>query len=124
MPERKRRILCAEACKDIADLIVLMLEEKGYEVKAAETVAETLSVAQQEAFDLFIINDGYADGDSLKLLEKLRKAFPATPALLFSLRAAGQHQSTAQETAEHYYTMKTSDFVALVQTIDKMLRAG
>jgi len=44
--------------------------------------------------------------------------------LLFSLRGVSQHQDIAQETAEHYYTVKTSDFVSLVQTIDKMLQAG
>lgn len=124
MPEGKRRILCAEARQEIADLIVLMLEEKGYQVRTAQTVRETVAVAQAEPFDLFIINDGYVDGDSMVLLEKLRETFPATPALLFSLRGGSQHQNTPQETAEHYYTMKTSDFVSLVQTIDKMLQVG
>ena len=34
MSERKRRILCAESNKDVSDLIVLMLEQKGYEVES------------------------------------------------------------------------------------------
>jgi DNA-binding response OmpR family regulator len=124
MLNRRRRILCAEARQDIADLIVLMLEQKGYEVKTAQTVAETLQLAQREPFDLFIVNDGYIDGDSIELLEQLRRLHSAIPVLLFSLDTAGQRRDTEQETEVQYYMTKTSDFASLVQTIDRMLRTG
>jgi DNA-binding response OmpR family regulator len=123
MPDRKRRILCAEARQDVAELIEVMLEGKGYEVKTSQTVAATLELAQREPFDLFIINDGYVDGESMELLEQLRQLYPTIPVLLFSLETAGQHRSTAQEVAIHHYKTRTSDFISLVQTIDKLLQA-
>jgi DNA-binding response OmpR family regulator len=124
MPERKRRILCAEAHQDIADLIALLLEHKGYEVQTTRTTAETLELAGRETFDLFIVNDEYVDGDSMELLEQLRRLHAATPVLLFSLDAAGKYGDAGQDVTVHYFLTKTSDFAALVQTIDKLLQAG
>ena len=123
MPAEKRRILCAEAIKDVCDLIVVMLEKKGYEVRAVQTVTECLRVADEETFDLFILNDTYIDGDSIELCQELRASNPLTPVLLFSLDSTGHHNHRAAETGARLYVSKTSDFVSLVQTIDRLLHS-
>ena len=123
MPAEKRRILCAEANRDVCDLIVLMLEKKGYEVSAVQTVADCLRLAAEERFDLFILNDSYIDGDSIELCQSLRAANPLTPVLLFSLDSAGNNTHRAADTGARLYTSKTSDFVSLVQTIDRLLQS-
>ncbi len=123
MPAQKRRILCAEANKDVCDLIVLMLEKKGYEVRAVQTVEDCLRVAAEETFDLFIVNDAYIDGDSIELCQQLRASNPLIPVLLFSLDGAGRHRDRAADTGARLYTSKTSDFVSLVQTIDQLLQS-
>src|SRR5689334_22359465 len=114
MPDRKRRILCAEAHQDIADLIALMLGRKGYEVKTTRTVAQTLEVAEGEPFDLFIVNDQYVDGDSMELLEKLRRRHAATPVLLFSLDVAGRSGGSIRDVKAPDFVTRTGDFAALV----------
>ncbi len=122
MPAEKRRILCAEANRDVGDLIVLMLEKKGYAVRAVQTVADCLKVAADERFDLFILNDTYIDGDSIDLCRELRASNPLTPVLLFSLDSSGHNRQHAVDTGARVYVSKTSDFVSLVQTIDHLLR--
>ena len=82
MPERKRRILCAESNRDVGDLIALMLEQKGYEVETVQTAAECVKVASTDRFDLYILNDTYIDADSLELCRELRELDPVTPVLL------------------------------------------
>jgi len=124
MHDRKRRILCAESHKDIANLIVLMLGQKGYEVKTTSTVTETLELAGRERFDLFIVNDNYVDGDSMELLRELRRQYVETPVLLFSLDSAGQHRDFGQDVKAHQFLNNTGDFAALVQTIDHLLQAS
>lgn len=121
MPAEKRRILCAEANKDVCDLIVLMLEKKGYDVRAVQTVTDCLRVASEETFDLFIVNDTYIDGDSIELCQQLRASNPLTPVLLFSLDGAGHHSHRVADTGARLYTSRTSDFISLVQTIDRLL---
>jgi DNA-binding response OmpR family regulator len=124
MPERKRRILCAESNKDVGDLIALMLEQKGYEVETVQTAADCLKVATTDRFDLYILNDAYIDADSLELCRELRQLDPVTPVLLFSLESSGPPQRPGVVQAGiKLYKSKTSDFVSLVQTIDHLLQS-
>ena len=124
MSEGQRRILCAESNKDVGDLIALMLTRKGYEVESVQTAADCLKVASTDRFDLYILNDAYIDADSLELCRQLRELDPATPVLLFSLESSGPHrQQRAVEAGAKVYKSKTSDFVSLVQTIDRLLQS-
>jgi DNA-binding response OmpR family regulator len=124
MSEGKRRILCAESNRDVGDLIALMLTRKGYEVESVQTAADCLKVASTDRFDLYILNDTYIDADSLELCRQLRELDPATPVLLFSLESSGPHrQQQAVEAGAKIYKSKTSDFVSLVQTIDRLLQS-
>jgi DNA-binding response OmpR family regulator len=123
MPEGKRRILCAESNRDVGDLIALMLTRQGYEVESVQTAAECLKVAAAGRFDLYILNDTYIDADSLELCQRLREMDPVTPVLLFSLESSGPQRRQAVGAGVKIYTSKTSDFVSLVQTIDRLLRS-
>ena len=123
MSERKRRILCAESNKDVGDLIALMLTRKGYEVETVQTAADCLKVASTDRFDLYILNDTYIDADSLELCRLLRELDPVTPVLLFSLESSGPRQHKALQAGVKIYKSKTSDFVSLVQTIDRLLQS-
>ena len=122
MPPAKRRILCAESNRDVSDLIALMLREKGYEVETAQTAADCLKLASTDRFDLYILNDTYIDADSLELCQELRFIDPVTPVLLFSLESSGFERQKVREAGINIYLSKTSDFVSLVQTIDRMLQ--
>lgn len=123
MPEGKRRILCAESNRDVGDLIALMLTRKGYEVESVQTAGDCLKLASTDRFDLYILNDNYVDGDSLELCRELRRIDPATPVLLFSLESSGPRQQQAVRMGVKLYKSKTSDFVALVQAIDRLLQS-
>jgi DNA-binding response OmpR family regulator len=123
MSEAKRRILCAESNKDVGDLIALMLTRKGYEVESVQTAADCLKVAATDRFDLYVLNDTYIDADSLELCRQLREIDPATPVLLFSLESSGPQPRPGLQTGVRTYKSKTSDFVSLVQTIDRLLQS-
>ena len=123
MLEGKRRILCAEANKDVGDLIALMLMQKGYEVESVQTAADCLKLAMTERFDLYILNDTYIDDDSLELCQQLRALDPVTPVLLFSLESSGPGRQKPLQTGIKIYQSKTSDFVSLFQTIDRLLQS-
>ena len=124
MSEGKRRILCAESNKDVGDLIALMLTRKGYEVESVQTAAACLKVAATDRFDLYILNDDYIDADSLELCRQLREIDPVTPVLLFSLESSGPRRAQqACEGGVKIFKSKTSDFVSLVQTIDRLLQS-
>jgi DNA-binding response OmpR family regulator len=122
MSSANRRILCAEANKDVGDLIALMLEKRGYEVVTVQTAAECLAAAETARFDLYILNDTYIDADSLELCQQLRALYPSVPVLLFSLESSRHSRQKVVSTGAEVYLSKTSDFVSLVQTIDRLLQ--
>ncbi len=119
----KRRILCAESNRDVGDLISLMLRQKGYEVETVQTAADCLKLAMTERFDLYILNDNYIDAESIELCRQLREMDPATPVLVFSLESSRFNRAKATATGARVFTSKASDFVSLVQTIDRLLQS-
>ena len=123
MTSGKRRILCAESNKDVGDLIARMLAGKGYEVEVVQTAAQCLESALDGGFDLYILNDSYIDADSIELCQQLRALNPAVPVLLFSLDSSGYDRRKALGSGVQLYVSKTSDFVALVQTIDQLMQS-
>ena len=124
MPPARRRILCAESNKDVSDLIAHLLERKGYEVESVQTAAGCLRLAAAASFDLFILNDSYIDADSVELCQQLRALYPSVPVLLFSLDSAGRpHPDGARgAAAAEVHRSRTSDFVSLVQAIDRLMQ--
>ncbi|HEV2861149.1 MAG TPA: response regulator [Pyrinomonadaceae bacterium] len=119
----KRRILCAESNKDVGELIALMLRQKGYDVETVQTAADCLKFAVTERFDLYILNDNYIDAESIELCRQLREIDPATPVLVFSLESSRFNRGKHSENGARIFTSKTSDFVSLVQTIDRLLQS-
>lgn len=122
MPASKRRILCAEANRDICDLIVVVLERQGHEVRAVQTVAECLELAGAGRFDLYILNDKYTDGDSIELCKQLRRLDPDTPVLLFSVEDTGRERSRALAAGAQSFMPKTTDLGKLVQAVENILK--
>jgi DNA-binding response OmpR family regulator len=100
-----------------------MLTRKGYEVETVQTAADCLKLAATDRFDLYILNDTYIDADSLELCRQLRELDPVTPVLLFSLESPGPQRRQPVQTGIKIYQSKTSDFVSLVQTIDRLLQS-
>jgi DNA-binding response OmpR family regulator len=120
MQAGKRRILCAESNSDVGELLAYMLRNEGYSVSLVQTAADCLKLAATERFDLYVLNDNYVDGDSLELCRELRAMDPQTPVLLFTLDSGNFDHRRAQAAGAKVYASKTSDFAALVQTIDRM----
>jgi DNA-binding response OmpR family regulator len=119
MQAKKIRILCVEEHEDVADLINFMLRQQGYEVKVVRTCAECLRLAAEERFDLYILNDGYADCLSIELCERLRLMDPHTPVLFLSENVSS-HDRT-KTTGVQAYLNKPRDFVSLVQTVEALV---
>jgi PAS domain S-box-containing protein len=85
-PERASgslRILLVEDHADTARALVRLLERRGYNVRAAGTMAAALSAIGEERFDLLICDIGLPDGTGLDLIQQVRRT-DKTPALALS----------------------------------------
>ena len=101
------------------------LQHKGFSLIGASNRC-TIGDMLDELDDLLdkVCGDAatYTDGDSIELCQQLRAANPLTPVLLFSLESTGHHNQRAADTGALLYVSRTSDFVSLVQTIDRLLQ--
>jgi len=119
MQAKNIRILCVEEHEDVANLINFMLRQQGYEVKIVRTCADCLRVAAAERFDLYILNDGYVDCQSIELCERLRLMDPQTPVLFLSENLSSHDRTKI--TGAQAYLNKPRDFVSLVQTVEALV---
>lgn len=65
-------------------MIRLLLGNRGYHVETAQTAVEGLELAQNRAFDLFLLDYQLGDGNGKDLCRKIREFDVRTPILFFS----------------------------------------
>ena len=92
----KPRILFVEDHDDTRSMIRLLLARRGYQVETAESANQGLELAQNEPFDLFLLDYHLEDGNGKELCEEIRKFDSYTPILFFS----ASHPKIQQEAVE------------------------
>jgi DNA-binding response OmpR family regulator len=86
MPSKltKARILHVDDQQDTRLMIAALLNECGYGVVTAGSVAEALDLAKAIAFDLYVLDVRLPDGSGIDLCRKLRAQRPEVPVLYYS----------------------------------------
>jgi CheY-like chemotaxis protein len=118
----KPRILFVDDHEDTRIIVSTLLAMDGYEVTAAESVADGLKKAMSQTFDLYLLDSRFADGSGKELCEKLREFDQITPIVFYT----GEHPKRLQEETgcdAQGYVMKPY-FDALPKVIDGALKAA
>jgi len=84
-------ILYVDDHDDTRLMPMLLLEQAGYGVMTAGTLAEGLEKAKEIPFDLFIFDTRLPDGTGMELCQKLHEIQPDTPVLYYTA-AAFEHE--------------------------------
>ncbi len=84
--EKQLRVLCADN-DDTCDLLTAMLGISDIEVKSAQTVTDAWRLAQNESFDLYLLETRFPDGDGFDLCRRLKRFAPRTPIVFYSSEA-------------------------------------
>jgi two-component system, OmpR family, response regulator len=92
MQQTRARILHVDDHQDTRLVMAALLNESGYGVMTAGTIAEALELARDISFDLFILDVRLPDGTGVELCQKLRQMRPGVPVLYYSAYAdEGEH---------------------------------
>ena len=78
----KRRVVCVDDDQDTGVVLARLLDPEGSEVVTARTVAEALEMARERPFDLYVLDEWFADGAGL--CRRIREAAPDTPLVVYS----------------------------------------
>ncbi len=79
----KRCILVVDDHGDTLRSMQLLLRRLGYDVLAAENMADALQIAAEQPFDILLSDIGLPDGSGLELLKRIREK-RSVPALALS----------------------------------------
>ncbi|MGB7926097.1 MAG: response regulator [Pyrinomonadaceae bacterium] len=114
MQPQKERILCVDDDADTCEAITILLGYK-YETKGIKDAHEAMEVAQQEAFDLYIIDTWLPGHPDNELCRKLRTSAPQTPIIVYSAAVYHADRKAAFEAGATTFVAKPY--------VDKLLEA-
>jgi two-component system OmpR family response regulator len=118
----KAHILHVDDDPDVRLLMAGSLQEFGYGVATAGTVAEALQLAKDLKFNLCILDVRLPDGTGIELCQSLRKLQPDVPIIYYSAYADDADQQKALSICGDAYLKKPISAVELEQTIAALLK--
>ncbi len=83
MKSAKQRILCIDNHAS-SNLAIYLLEQAGYEVSTASSIAEGIELAKSEHLDLHLLNHKLVDRGVIDACDRLDQLAPRTPILFYS----------------------------------------
>jgi DNA-binding response OmpR family regulator len=119
--QSKKRILYIEDHEDSRQMLSVLLGRAGYEVATASTVANGLSLAGLERFDLYILDSRFTDGTGLELCRQIRAFDPDTPILFYSSAIYRSDSEAGIAAGAQDYLIKPTGIDIIEQTIAGLL---
>lgn len=120
MSRAKCRILCVDDHEDTSEMLQLLLAQEDYEVVTAVTIEDALKLAEQEDFDLYVLDKRLPDGSGIELCEKLVAATPDVPCMFYTGDAYEVHRREAIAAGADLYVAKP-DIQGLIESVRKLL---
>ncbi len=118
------RILVVEDDPDVASFIKKGLQEERYAVDVAVDGEEGLRLAQDNPYDLIILDLMLPKLDGLAVCRRLRADRQHTPILLLTARETVEDKVTGLESGADDYLTKPFAFAELMARVRALLRRG
>jgi DNA-binding response OmpR family regulator len=120
MQPRRRRILCVDDDEETCFMLNKLLEQENYETMTAKSVSEALQIAQNESFNLYILDAWFPVEAGLGLCRKIREFDPHTPIIFYSGAAFDSDKQEALFAGANAFVAKPY-VEELVETIHSLL---
>jgi DNA-binding response OmpR family regulator len=120
MQKTKPRILFVDDHDDTCFMVTVLLRRSDYEVVTADCVASGLKLAQEEAFDLYLLDNRLPDGTGNELCEEIRKFDQTTPIIFYSGEAYDCDKQRALSNGAQDYVEKP-DIDSLPKAIARLM---
>ena len=121
MCPNKNRILYTEDHTDTQELVRFILNHLNYEVVITPNFLEALRLAQEETFDLYMLDTSLTDGSGVDLCRRIREFDTATPILFYSGNALDSEKAIAMESGAQAYLTKPATLDELSGAISKLI---
>jgi len=118
------RILVVEDEKKVARFIQQGLEEEHYSVDAAHDGEKGLQMAQEQDYDLLIIDVMLPRQTGLELTRAFREAKGTTPILMLTAKTSTEDKVAGLDSGADDYLTKPFAFAELLARVRSLLRRG
>jgi len=120
----RRKILYVEDHEDTRDMVSLVLESNNFDVSTASTLEDGNRLAQDEIFDLYLLDMWLPDGVGLELARVIREFDRATPIVFFSAAAFESDHTDALEAGAQAYLTKPINLTELCDVISTLMECS
>jgi DNA-binding response OmpR family regulator len=117
----KGRILCTEDDADSREMLSVLLTASGYQVVCIAEPTEALRLAQEEQFDLFLLDNWLPELSGVQLTRLIREFNISTPIIFYSGAAHEHDRHEAFAAGAQAYLYKPLAVEELISEIDKFI---
>ena len=110
--------------RSLREFLTILLEQEGYEVTTADTVASGIEAVLTGSFDLVMCDLKLPDGSGLEVLAKAQKQQVASPFIIITAHTTPQHALEALRAGAAEYLSKPFNVEDLKLILEKLLGAG
>ena len=121
MQEEKANILLVEDEEHLHETLKLNLEMEGYSVTSAYDGNEALKAAEEEYFDLIIMDVMLPEIDGISVTENIRLNNNDVPVLILSAKNTGQDRVLGLKKGADDYLTKPFNLEELLLRVDKLI---
>ena len=117
------RVLYIEDHEDTRELVMLVLEQRGYEVVSGTTIQSGVDLAFSQRFDLYLLDSWLPDGSGLDLCRQIREFDKVTPILFYSAAAYEMDRADALDSGAQAYLVKPSQPSELCNLVTSLIES-
>lgn len=121
MQPPKARILYTEDDPDSRAFVIYVLNRMNYEVTCAENATEALTLAKNERFDLFLVDNWLPGLSGPELTQHIREFDRTTPILFYSAAAYESDKQAALSAGAQGYLIKPVEIDELLGEVDRLV---
>ena len=119
----KGRILYTEDDPDSREMVIFTLRRSGYEVTCVDSGTEALSLARDERFDLFLVDNWLPGLSGPELTVHIREFNKTTPILFYSGAAYEDDKQAALAAGAQGYLTKPIGIERLIGEVERLIHS-
>jgi two-component system, OmpR family, response regulator len=116
MPQRRKRVLCADAEEDVCEVISGLLSRRGFEVVAARSLISAHLISLGQVFDVYVIDGQFWGNVGTAFCKSIRYFDPLSPVVIFSSTAGESARREALRAGATRYVLKP-DVAGLIEAV-------
>lgn len=105
-PNKRIRVLYAEENEDAGFMLSTLLGFSGIDVLLANSFKKTFQDAQNEDYDIYLLESRFSDGSGLELCRQLHDLKPQTPIVFYSADAYQSDRKNGLKAGAKAYLVK------------------